>query len=335
MNNRQHTIVCIFDTWSPKITALQVHEWIYHHLQLPEDEVRMIQINGPGRCVFIKFNNEAQAQNILQSTSGQMVYQHENGESYTVYIEQAGMGTKRICIANLLLPEVPNIIRDSLSTYGEVLEILEESWSKAYRYSVFNGIRIAMTRLKKRIPSNMSIAGNKVLITYENQPPTCYGCNTVGHHNQDCPKRRLPNKQQNARMHTTWADVLTQKPAQPPITPTMSNHAPGNINPHGNTSETSPPKPPRDEPNAKVKTANDTTPQEMTHTTDNSKNDTDPTSQMACSTRNNNTYNAIQGPSINTVTNEDIPAIHDSPEKITGNKTWDPDTGKRSTSAFG
>jgi hypothetical protein len=50
---------------------------------------------------------------------------------------------------------------------------------------------------------------------------------------------------------------------------------------------------------------------------------------MACSTRNNNTYNAIQGPSINTVTNEDVPAIHDSPEKITGNKTWDPETGKQ------
>jgi hypothetical protein len=148
MNDRQNTIVCIFDTRSPKITALQVHEWIYENLQLPEEDVLMIQIDGPGRRVYIKFHTSEQAQNILQTTSGQLNYLHDNSESFIVQLELAGMGTKRVRIANLP-PEIPNnIIRETLSTYGEVTEIIEETWSKAYRYSVSNGIRTAITRPK-------------------------------------------------------------------------------------------------------------------------------------------------------------------------------------------
>ena len=56
MNDRQNTIVCIFDVRSPRITALQEHEWIYGNLRLPEKDVRMIQIDGPGSRVFIKLN---------------------------------------------------------------------------------------------------------------------------------------------------------------------------------------------------------------------------------------------------------------------------------------
>jgi hypothetical protein len=203
MNDRQNTVVCIFDTRSPKITALQFHERIYENLQLPEEDVRMIQIDGPGRRVYIKFHTSEQTQNILQTTSGQLNYLHDNGESFIVQLEIAGMGTKRIRIANLP-PEVPNkVICDTLSTYGEVTEIIEETWSKAYRYSVSNGIRIAVTSLKKHIPSHATMAGNRVLISYENQPPTCYGCNNVGHQNHECPRRRQTNSQQSTQSHAT------------------------------------------------------------------------------------------------------------------------------------
>jgi hypothetical protein len=77
------------------------------------------------------------------------------------------MGVRRIRIANLP-PEVPDrIIREILSTYGDVTEISEETWSKAYRSTVPNGISIAVTSLKKHIPSHMAMAGNRVLISYE------------------------------------------------------------------------------------------------------------------------------------------------------------------------
>ena len=106
MNDRQNTIVCIFDVRSPRITALQIHEWIYENLRLPEKDVRMIQIDGPGRRVFIKLNTSEQAQLILQTTKGQLEFRHDNGELSKVQLDLAGMGIRRIRIANLP-PEVP------------------------------------------------------------------------------------------------------------------------------------------------------------------------------------------------------------------------------------
>jgi hypothetical protein len=55
---RSNIIVCIFDQRSPKITAFHTHEWIHETLQLVEDEVSMIQIDGPRRRVYIKIVNE-------------------------------------------------------------------------------------------------------------------------------------------------------------------------------------------------------------------------------------------------------------------------------------
>ena len=181
MNDRQNTIVCIFDARSPRITALHIHERIYENLRLPEKAVRMIQIVGPWRQVFIKLNNSEQAQTIIQTTKGQLEFRHDNGELSIVRLELACMGIRRIRIANLPLEVPDRIIREILSTYGDVKEISEETWSKAYRYPVPNGIRIVVTRLKKHIPSHMAMAGNRVLISYEGQLPTCYGYNDIGH----------------------------------------------------------------------------------------------------------------------------------------------------------
>jgi hypothetical protein len=126
----------------------------------------MIQIDGPGRRVFIKLNTSEQAQTILQTTKEQLEFRYDNSELFIVQLELAGMGIRLIRIANLP-PEVPDrIIRETLSTYGDVTEISEETWSKAYRYPVPSGICISVTRLKKHIPSHMAMAGNRVLISY-------------------------------------------------------------------------------------------------------------------------------------------------------------------------
>jgi hypothetical protein len=167
MCDRQNTIVCAFDPRSPRITAYQIHEWIYEQLTIQEDTVRMIQIDGPRRRVFIKFVDEEKMQDILRTTQGQLEYHHENGELSLVQIERVCMSVRYVRIANLP-PEVPDrILRDSMSTYGEVKAMKEESCSRAYRYAVSNGIRIVEISLKKHIPSHMTIAGNIVLLSYE------------------------------------------------------------------------------------------------------------------------------------------------------------------------
>jgi hypothetical protein len=85
---------------------------------------------------------------VLQTTPDQFEYLHDTGELSKVFIELAGMGTRKIGIANLP-PEInERVIRDAISTYGEVKEVREEVWSKAYRYAVSNWVRISLTCLK-------------------------------------------------------------------------------------------------------------------------------------------------------------------------------------------
>jgi hypothetical protein len=102
----------------------------------------------------------------------------------------AGMGFIRVRIANLP-PEVPDgALPTVLARCGEVKDIQAETWSPFYRFSVVNGIRLAMITLPKHNPSHIIVAGNRVLVSYEGKPITCYGCNSTGHLYQACPLRR-------------------------------------------------------------------------------------------------------------------------------------------------
>jgi hypothetical protein len=170
MSDRRNTSACMFDLRCPGITAFQILEWIYEKIKLPENDVRMIQIDGSRRNFSIKFANSKRMQSILQGTNRQMEFRHDNGELWMVKIETAGMGVRRIRIANLLPELTHRTIREMLTKYGEVKEINADAWLRAYRYPVSNGICLAIVNLKQHITSQMTIANNRVLISYEGQP---------------------------------------------------------------------------------------------------------------------------------------------------------------------
>jgi hypothetical protein len=49
MSGRENTIVCSFDQRSPRLSAYDIHEWIDVTMNLREDEVTMVQIDGADR----------------------------------------------------------------------------------------------------------------------------------------------------------------------------------------------------------------------------------------------------------------------------------------------
>ena len=57
MSEQQNTAVCSFDPKSPRISVLDIHEWIFVQLHLPENVVTMVQIDGTRRQVYIKFTD--------------------------------------------------------------------------------------------------------------------------------------------------------------------------------------------------------------------------------------------------------------------------------------
>jgi hypothetical protein len=174
----------------------------------------MIQINGTRRHVYINFTDGEYMNQMLQETEGHLEYKHDNGEISQVQIEIAGMGTKKLRVANLP-PEVKDSeITAHITKYGEVSRITDETWASACRYKVYNGIKIIEMSQKQHLPSNMSIAGNDVLLSYDGQPQTCYRCDETGHQRQDCPRCKRLGPPRNMQPIHTWADVVSNKPQE-------------------------------------------------------------------------------------------------------------------------
>jgi hypothetical protein len=101
MCDRKNTLVCSFDPASSRLTAFEIHEWIYDQLQVTVQFVLMIQIDGTRRQVFIKFIAPTFIDEILNETSRTSECKHTTGEISTVRLEAAGMWTLSIRLVYL------------------------------------------------------------------------------------------------------------------------------------------------------------------------------------------------------------------------------------------
>ena len=146
----------------------------------------------------------------FQNLQGQHEYKHDNGEISIVTVELAGLGTKHVRVANLP-PEIhDSVLRDTMSKHSDVKGIKEEQWSRIYRYSVSNGIRIVEVNLRTHVPSHVIIAGYRVLITYEGQPTTFYDYNEQSHQFIECPYRMSSNPSHTSTRAESWVDAVTR-----------------------------------------------------------------------------------------------------------------------------
>jgi len=108
-------------------------------------------------------------------------------------------------------PEVlEEIIRTTKARYGEVNDLQAESSSRILLYKLANGFRIVVMTLTKHIPSNITIAGHRTLVSYEGQLMTCYRCHETGHFHQACLMRRRVGKIGHSATDTSLADIATQ-----------------------------------------------------------------------------------------------------------------------------
>jgi len=65
MCERQNTIVFSFDIRSPRVNAFQIHEWLHDKVVIRENDIRVIQIDGPLRKVYVKFVNAEHMMRIM------------------------------------------------------------------------------------------------------------------------------------------------------------------------------------------------------------------------------------------------------------------------------
>ena len=209
MAERHNTLVCSFDPSSPRITAYDIHECIYASLRIPEHKVHMIQIVGLKRLVYIRRGGSESVLALLRDTGRQVEYKYPTGEPSIASLAMAGMGTKPIRIANLP-PEVPNdTLRATLAPFGKDLYIQAEMWSKVYRYSVSNSIRLVTIMLTRHVTSHLNVAGYRGFLSYEGQPDTWYSCGEDGHMYQGCTTRQRAGMARPNPAKATHASIVT------------------------------------------------------------------------------------------------------------------------------
>jgi hypothetical protein len=75
-------------------------------MEIPGQEVKMIQIDWTKRQVYIKLKNQGILDDIITRTHGTLPYAHKKGVISNVKIGMAGLDGRRIRIANLP-PEMP------------------------------------------------------------------------------------------------------------------------------------------------------------------------------------------------------------------------------------
>ena len=56
--------------------------------------------------------------------------------------------------------------------------------------------------------------GQRILISYEGQPLTCYACNEPGHQFNDCPYKKPTMTDRIEKNKNTWATVVTRRTIQ-------------------------------------------------------------------------------------------------------------------------
>lgn len=169
LGDRNNTLVCSFIKDSPRVSAIDIHEWIHDKLRLREQDVTLVQIDGIRGQVTVKVSDTEILETLIDTTKGTVSYERDEGMVSHMRIAMAGLG-RRVRIANLPPEMSKTLITECIGHYGEVLDIQEEKWSGAYRYKVCNGILNVMVNLKRHIPSHLTLAGHRALIDYEGQP---------------------------------------------------------------------------------------------------------------------------------------------------------------------
>jgi hypothetical protein len=93
-----------------------------------------------------------------------------------------------------------------MTPYGNIIDIQNEKWTKHYRYSLDNGVRLVTIHLKQHAPSHLTVAGLRVLISYDGQPTTCYECGGY---------KAAQTAGRGTRHKIVWQTTPTQRQSQP------------------------------------------------------------------------------------------------------------------------
>ena len=190
MAERKHKTLCIFYSTTPRNFPYEIHEWIHDQLHVSEYSLTLIQIDGTkGTYMYFSSLYSIHSYNTHCSYEWACWIQTCHGENFHHTSRGSAHGNAAYTDRQPAPEVLERTLRVALASYGKIVSIHDEMWSKAYHYTVANGIKMLMIKLTKHLPSYVNIAWHSTLGPCDAQPITCYGCGDAGYMYQAWPRR--------------------------------------------------------------------------------------------------------------------------------------------------
>ena len=169
-------------------------------LQISLESLAAFDYNDATKTLVVRFKQQEQLEDGLRRLGEVTQFKDSNGNTFDVPITSSlNPGRNSRITISTFIKWVPiemdfKLVEKALAEYGTVVESSRISINptgdngKACKVET-ERIRVAM-RLKKDIPTTVTVDGVNLRVFYAGQPPTCNKCKRPGHIVKDCPKKK-------------------------------------------------------------------------------------------------------------------------------------------------
>lgn len=180
---RPNSVVVDFNVLPVGPDAGKVHNFLENDLKLKLSDVKQIQFHNIRKCVFIEMISFDVA--CRYETEHNLKHHFlcgDNKFAIHVYLDSELTAVR----VHDLPPTVNNVaVHTYMQQFGTVTSVTKERW-KHYFPGVYNGVRVVHIRLRKPIPSYITVSNHQSLCTYKGQKPSCRVCGKAAHPKQKC-----------------------------------------------------------------------------------------------------------------------------------------------------
>ncbi|XP_065073687.1 uncharacterized protein LOC135697800 [Ochlerotatus camptorhynchus] len=217
---RENTFKIDYSSFPVKPSFEKVHGFCRSVLGLKKEDVQRLQCHRGGACAFVKVNDLALAQKIVDNHDEK----HEvelDGKKHKLRITMED-GSVEVKVHDLPEDVSEEKVVEFLSAFGEVLSIRELMWGEGYDFGGISlGIWSARMLVKKNIDSWVTIDGERALVVYKGQLQSCRHCHEQAHTGISCVQNKKLLVQKSYANVTKQTGPRPQpKPAGPkPVKP--------------------------------------------------------------------------------------------------------------------
>jgi hypothetical protein len=176
-----------------------IHRFVREKLRLDFRYVKALQINYTKKMVYVETTSPEIAYRTVENHNKKHVFTCDY-KDYVVKLKMADPGVY-VKLYDLSLNMPYSTVRSEMGQYGEVISVTKDNWGQdTICPNVNSGVFTVHIKLRKPIPSYITIGGEETYCSYANQVGTCRHCALPEHEGISCDEAAPKPKPQVERI---------------------------------------------------------------------------------------------------------------------------------------